>query len=365
MAHRILASMIQIGFLCTPESLAIYPARNTESQRKRELLKTGEAEYVHQQSRFCFTLCREAELFEPKIRGLVHGESRPVREVAPDTSRSGSAWQPPMSHADLFGPYAISLDPMVSRRIGILPTTYYNPHAMSGERFLPGAVSPPGLGLQMIQSLKEVRDVLVALAILERSLPVKDGVLPSESVLRELSIGLPFEEVVVDRLYSLGAEARSQVYQLFDTDRVAALHLVGFVDMLLHTFQETDSDVHGQVLAFYEEREWRLIHHMRAGTHWFCLGPQPTFRSPNAAERRGEIGELRALLCAFSRQPLGDSFYRHCWVLEKVDGVPVRDLISSVIVPNRTLIDTRRLMKGLGCRAELVAAEEFGYREPR
>src|SRR5262249_1667377 len=115
-AQLILESILKFGLLCTPERLHIYPDQETTNERQKIRLWNGPLEYSHAQSRFCATLCTAEELFKAKIRGVVPGPEGPVI--------GGDNW---LSHADLFGPYAVSFDPVLSRRLGIVPTVYYSP----------------------------------------------------------------------------------------------------------------------------------------------------------------------------------------------------------------------------------------------
>jgi len=75
----------------------------------------------------------------------------------------------------------------------------------------------------------------------------------------------------------LSVAQRRELFELFNTDREPALSLVGFIDMMLSLFQETDSYFDHSPLAFYQQREWRLIHHMRESAIWYCLGDSQAF----------------------------------------------------------------------------------------
>jgi hypothetical protein len=350
-ACRILSSILKNGLLCTPEELKIFPDRQTANRKKRALLLSGEPEYTHLQSRFCVTLCSEKELFERKIRGLTPEETGP-------TVSDGAL----LSHADLFGPCAISFEPKESRQIGILPTSYYSPADIFGERFQSSYSEAPGLNLQIIQRLKEIRELMIVLATIERSLVVGSFRFPGEDVLDALKLNLPFQEEVMDAVHKLSTSQRSDVFKLFDTDREMALNLVSFVDIMLSLFQETDSTKDGAILAFYQQREWRLVHHMREGMTWYCLGAQPHFRNPFAKLRQEQIRELRDDITRMTgkRQPV--QYLDHCWLLESVDGIPVSDFISSVIVPRRLCSFATQALLEVGSHADVIASEDLGHR---
>ena len=323
---------------------------NTLNTQKRELLARGEPEFTYSQSRLCFTLCSPVELFEPKIRGVAPGPDGPT--AAPDAK---------YSHADLFGPYAIGIDPLVSRQLGIVPTVYYSPTDRFGRRFTGDPGSIAGLNIQMIQRLKELRELCILLAQIERDIDIDGPPLPGDAVLTALNLTLPFEQAIEARVRQLPLAERRRLFTLFNIDRDYALNLVSFIEMMFSLFQETDSSIDGSALAFYQQREWRLIHHMRDGTSWYCLGDQPAFRNPLAPARSSQIAHLRRLLNASAPSPRDDAYFKSCWLLEEVDGSPVRAFLKCVVAPAADVDRFSRLLRDASCRAELVAAEELGY----
>jgi hypothetical protein len=345
----VLESILRYGILCTPERLNIFPAHLTMNRRKRKLLESGSPEYSHSQSRFCLTLCDAPELFERKIRGIVPASDGPRSEE-----------RHPVSHADLFGFFAVAFDPLSARRLGIVPTVYFSPSDIFGHRFLPGGGEAPGLNIQIVQRLKELRELLIVHAMIERSVTTADGSqLPGDDVLHALDLRLPFEDEIVRRVYALSDDDRRRVFDLFDIDRELALGLVSFTEMMLSLFQETDSSADAGVLAFYQQREWRLIHHMREGMLWYCLGEQPVFRNPFATMRRKEIERLKSIVNEVAASERSESYFKHCWLLEQVDGVHVNQFIANVVVPARMLQRVREAVRRAECPAEVTPAEDL------
>src|SRR5262249_18570362 len=157
---------------------------------------------------------------------------------------------------------------------------------------------------------------------------ISGDILPGEDMLKALELTLPFEEEVMRKVYGLSKRRRLKVFELFDIDREGALNLVSFTEMMLSLFQETDSTIDGSVLAFYQQREWRLIHHMRLGMIWYCLGQQPEFRDRQRRSRPLHIAQLRRTVEILSGETRTEEYFKHCWLLEKVDGMPIRQLIS-------------------------------------
>ena len=178
---------------------------------------------------------------------------------------------------------------------------------------------------------------MILFALVERSLPDENPVYPSEDMIRALGLDLPFERQLADKVYRLSPQERSHLLQYFSTDRETGLSMVSFLEMMLSLFQETDSSIDGRALAFYQQREWRLIHHMRKGTVWYCLGEQPAFRDTHARGRAKQIAQLRTLLERAASRSLSEEYFRYCWLLESVDGSPIRDFITQVIVAGKRI----------------------------
>ncbi len=219
----------------------------------------------------------------------------------------------------------------------------------------------PGLNLQIIQRLKEMRELMIILANIERGLVIDTFTFPGEDMLAALKLDLPFQDDVMKAVRKMSISQRGELMKLFNTDREIALNLISFVDVMLSLFQETDSTIDGSVLAFYEQREWRLVHHMREGMVWYCLGNQPYFRDPYAELRRRQIYQLRSDLSHITGQQADNSYFDYCWLLESVDGVAIADFLSTVIVPNRIFSFARQILREVGSHAQVIASEDLGY----
>ena len=125
-----LRSILSHGFLCAPERLDIHPHPDNSNELKRALVAREEPEYTHIQSRMCFTLCEERELFERFARGYVSPSFAGTRP-------------PPASHADLFGAFSLAVDVPAARQIGILPVMYLLACRRARPE-IPRARRPPG-----------------------------------------------------------------------------------------------------------------------------------------------------------------------------------------------------------------------------
>lgn len=344
-AERTLRSILQFGLLCTPERLDIPPDLRTASDEKLKAYSRDRLQFSYLQSRMCFTLCEPEELFEKKIKGLEPGENGPVRST-------GKA----LAHCELFGPYAVAFDPIVARRLGIVPTIYFSRSDVFGARLSTGT---PGLNLQTLQRLTEIRELLILLAELERSLVVSGAQLPTEEMLRKLDLTIPFENAALTKIRKMTAAEREPIVQLFNTDRNNSLSLAEFVGMLLNLYQEADSKTGDEILAFFQQREWRLIHHTRLGMIWYSLGDMPEIRNPQAGKRQKRIQLLREFL-NWSRQR-DEKYFDYCWVLEEVDEKPVREYINCIVVPQRFVEKAKYILNLAKVKCDVMIAEDLGY----
>ena len=175
-------------------------------------------------------------------------------------------------------------------------------------------------------------------------------------MLEALELDLPFEPEVMARLRGMPSCRRRDLLRLFETDREIALNLVGVLEVLLSLFQEADSSIDESFLSFFEQREWRIVHQMRVGTLWYCLGARPEFQNPLAEDMRDCIRHLRALLeRQGGRRPEG--YYENAWVLSRIDGARAAEFIDEVIVPRRYRDRARDIFREAGLGPEILASE--------
>ena len=338
---RVLESIVEFGLLCTPEMLDIPPPEGTDNIDKRRLLKAGTPEVSIPQSRFCATLCSRQELVEPKVNGrsLVRG-----------------VWAegPHMAHSSQFGAFAIGFEPIRARSLGFVPTIYYNrnPDPFRTEGSNPSYSTQVGL----IQRLKEVRDVLIILAYIEADIEIGNYQLPSRENLIELGIDLPFEEQLLSEIKSLSLANRRKIFNLFDSDRVMSLSLVGSVEVLLNLFQDVDSTMDDSFFSFFEQREWRIVHYMRPGMKWYSLGMRPQFQNPHAENRSEQIKKIRETLGGSAIRD--EQYFANTWVLEKIDKHPVAAYIDEVIAPNKAVDEVKQIFLRAGLEPPRVVSTE-------
>jgi hypothetical protein len=103
----ILEAIISYGLVCTSEKLCV----NTDPLRIRAEHRKSELHTISVQTRACFTLSSLEDLSVP--HASAHFRKR------------GHDVLMPASHFDLFGGFGIALDPIVGRRMGVMPAMYY------------------------------------------------------------------------------------------------------------------------------------------------------------------------------------------------------------------------------------------------
>ena len=318
---EILRLILTHGLLCTPEKFKLYPNYETENEEKLKFLqaKTHHDEIV--QSRACFTLLNTLELTE----------RHETREEA---------------HTDLFGEFAIGLDPLEARALGIAPTVYYYRHDLGA-----GSRRTAGLGAQIVERLDEIRSVFSVLSYIEAqaNAGIDDVAFPSAQKLKEMGIRVKFQKDIEAALAGLTTREAALIFRLFNTDRVPAWNLVDFIEIMLSLYQTTDSTIEDAPLAFFHQREWRLVHHMMPGLIWFGLGNQSHRSDPWAQEFRNDRREIRRFISGASHKSESDLawYFDYGWVLAGTETRHFRDFVRQIVVPEKFCQATSDLIKSI------------------
>lgn len=321
---EILRLILTHGLLCKPEKFKLYPNCHTENEKKKICVQAGNHYDEIVQSRACFTLAESIELskeYEPS-------QAQPARYY---------------THTDLFGEFAIGLDPIEARKLGILPTVY-------SYRYTEDAIA--GLGAQIVERLDEIRYILSILSYIEAKAnpyPENSMLFPSIEKLKSWGINIEYEPEIEGQLAKIKTEKAAMIFRLFDTDRVPAWNIFDFVQMLLSLYQTTDSTVEDAPLAFFQQREWRLIHHMVESLRWFGLGDHPTHRNPLAVNYGSAISEIKDFMHRTNPHSNKDLtwVFNHCWVLVGTREHHFRDFIQEIIVPKCALEPAKAILSNL------------------
>lgn len=324
----ILRSILRHGLLCSHEELQLDCDPLTERLEKALLLSLGEPVDSTFQSRASFTLCE-------------------LDDLAQEVNRTPfTPLNDPQSHGDSFGQFAVALCPIEARRLGIVPTKYY-------YRFL---LDPYTVGLsnQIVHRLMELRAVCSLLSLLEARVgPIEAPGVDFPDALRlrrDYRLNLDHEGEAKQMVDDLSLSQARLMYQSLNTDRVPAVDLLDFLDLLLSAYQNSDSTKRHSPLEFYLQKEWRALYHRRDGLEWVRLLPR--HNEQLSASERSTRSEVRRLLERKGRR--SNEYFAYCNVLSKVDGRPFRNLVKKVIVPRFAYQKAEAIVKEEAPGLELV-----------
>lgn len=228
----ILSNIIKHGMLLCPESLVVPP--NPWSDRAEPPRTTII------QRRACFTLLSQEDL----LRGVGNVQGARGRRRSDEVP----------NHAAEFGPFAIGLDTREARELGILPVFYY---------YQPGAdvgiQSDPGVSQDIVFRLAELRRLAIALARVEALAHPHKPNYRSPDDLERWGLSLKDEPDVDRLLRDLKQRDAELIARHLGTDRVPAWNLAEWIEIILAAFQTADSRSRSHHLAWFQQREWRLV----------------------------------------------------------------------------------------------------------
>lgn len=336
----VLKLILDHGLLCSPEALLLYPDPATERYEKLKLHRDGQPHDRIIQSRACFTLVNREEL------------NREI-ELSTDLSILENKRQVPLpssivpAHVDLFGQFAIGLDPLEARDIGILPVHYfYNAPIPVGSTWSRTRV-PPDFCSQLVARLDELRNLMAILSHIEAIAQIAHSQYGTPNLSRQdlarLGVVPKFEPQIERLINNLSVSEANKIFQLFNSDRVFAWNLFDYINMILSTYQTTDSTINNEPLAFFRQHEWRLILHMRSGLEWFCLGNQPIYADPYQYKYASNRREIRNFM-ENQFGSLDEDKMRNFWVLSNINGQPTRNYIREIVAPTECLQDVKDMV---------------------
>ena len=212
---------MRYGLLLTPENLTI-PVNDAAVNREPP-------KQTFQQARACFTLVEDREELWRSTRLDEHGE--------------------PVSHVDLFGEFAIGLDPIRARELGAVPVIYF---------YTGGDSAHTRVSREVLFTLRELRSVAIALARLEAKARIEGRDTLDMDTLDAVGYVLHGDPIVRDRINAADERTARAAVDLLDTDRRPAWNLVDGIEAMLDLFQTADSYTRPGSLAYYQEREWRI-----------------------------------------------------------------------------------------------------------
>lgn len=308
---HILAMMIESGLLLTPEDLVV---PSNPHAKNRTPPKT-----VFRQSRACFTLTERSSLWQPPAR-----------------FRSGIDVS---SHSENFGMFAIGLDPIRARLLGAIPVAYFYTDAQE-----------PTIPQEILFHIRELRSLAIALARLEaRSQSELGGnrQVFDAKTLDAVGYTLEGDSRVMERIEAATGKEVSKAISLLDTDRPPAWNLVDWIDIVFDFFQTADSKTLPDSLAYYHQREWRIIRLF--GPHVQCcrLGADAVLDG-NAAMPSHERYVVRKKLKYIDHDFFSDGRLDGSAILSGAKGLPFFDYVEEIVCPVEAVSDVEVLLKLAG-----------------
>lgn len=319
-----LEMILEFGLLLNTEHLDIPLAQFPASPELSQEHSDGDR-LTHRidQPRACFTL---ASLDDLMRRRLVAGE--------------------PASHLDLFGRFAIGLEPTKARKLGLLPVHYFY---RSG-----GAVAEQelaSLSALTANYLLQVREVLTFLAWSERERKTRiGGRLAAEALESNYErcgivprLAQPaYRDRILEAIRTAAPEELDYVRKLLNFDHFHIGLLADSVNLLLATHQTVDSRTFGDELLYYFQHEWRIIATQLSDATLFDI---------RADASQPGIGALIADFCARAEDvaatnDLQTPNFNGSLLLHAFGqpAAPFRDALEVLLCPARCKADVRRLL---------------------
>ncbi len=341
-----LKSILETGLLLTPERFSVRNSDHLHTKNRFgfwDLMPTNpysnreaREQFQMTQVRACFTLATPSEL-KRKIAGLRYS-----------SSHYEGANIPPWSHFDLFGDFAIGLDPIEARALGAIPTIYYYRDVVDSESPLSSYGTSSTLSFELISRLLEARKLLVALAHIEALADSNCEDTRTIKQLREMGQNLDDEpDCVIKAASRLSENLAKQIYPLFDTNRVPIANIIEHIELLLSLFQVADSQ-RNRPLAYFQQKEWRIIQHNKQG-----LNCEPLLGKQYSQGSSKKIQKLRSYLSEIDRlleEPRFQTMFKNrentdgFWLLMNCNRFNFRDFIKQIIVPDSALEPTKELI---------------------
>ncbi|MBL9138660.1 MAG: hypothetical protein JNK85_22515 [Verrucomicrobiales bacterium] len=274
----------------------------------------------------------------------------------------------PQGHTESFGRFAIGLDTEEARRLGMVPVFYYyRPEGPHGMAVKSRPIIDGGISQRVLFRLAELRTLLIALAQVEaRSNPHSSVYMPCDALARTGLI-LEGEDRVAGELQALSTKAARKVFKLLDTDRVPAWNAAEWIELILSMFQTADSNQRSRHLAYFEQREWRIIQLRADGIICTPLDAQKaSVLSADSAQRAlywGNAIEKLLLKYGGMRDSEAASFLRSSYLVEgTIDGDvrrPLRSYIREIIVPSIATKDAVDVIRSSATRFTQTTCGDF------
>jgi hypothetical protein len=153
-------------------------------------------------------------------------------------------------HSKLFGEFAIELSPEMARKLGALPVLYM-PQSLRQDKAL------SGVGTSLIVAIEEIRHLLEMMDELE----VRAKSFPEASVIKARHMGrsrVDGQEYVMEQ-FDLNASEAQKVLEYLGIAKHSYRNLANWAVCMQNTLYPTDDERHDKQLAYYRQREWRIV----------------------------------------------------------------------------------------------------------
>jgi hypothetical protein len=279
----ILQTIANIGLVLAPEVVQWnIPLANGTTKQIR-----------HRQTRICFT-----ELSRPEL---------------PD-------------HARKFGPFSLEFSLGTLRESAVLPVIYM-PQNIGGERNMSSAGAMMVWMFEMVRYTLEQLEQLKTLSSLQSS--------PERPVAENYTLNLQNQndENLIDRQFTVEARIVRGVLDYLGYKNAPFELMRGAVQVAQALFYPTDDAIHDQQLAYYRQREWRMIPGFAAGG----VGNSRTLSDPE----KNTLAEIDPNFWLRELQDDKGRFRRidEAHVIEKLGGLPIKSVVNAVLVPPRAYDD--------------------------
>ena len=303
--------MMRYGLLLTPEHLRI---PENDAAVNREPPKTE-----FRQARACLTLVDNREELWRRTRLDEYGH--------------------PISHVELFGEFAVGIDPIRARELGAVPVIYF----YSGGDSAHARVSH-----EILFTLRELRSLAIALARLEAKARIEDRDTLVTATLDAVGYVLEGEPIVRKRIEAVDRGTARSAVDLLDTDRRPAWNLVDMIDAMFDLFQTADSRSCPESLAYYHEREWRIAPLFSSGVR--CRRMK-TEIATGERDLPAWVRDFRTRLRALDGDFFSEQILDQCAILHGTRDRTFFDFVEEIVCPTEAAAGVADL---LGTDADLV-----------
>ena len=248
------------------------------------------------------------------------------------------------SHLDIFGSFAIGIENPTGRQLGINPCNYYY---RTSEEFDDPHLR--ALSEHLLLSLNQIRNTLVLLSEVEAiANPEDDHPRRGNAVQREKLkyIGVSYENEgeqkiaeIAKNLDNLTISEAKKLDESISNTHYPFWYLSQQLTFLIHLFQNADSQKNRRELAYYAQREWRLVRFFHGDLRFLPISAQPEEIMSLSDEETDVINLFLEtepdLRHSFKQVYEKDISLEGSWLLFRSGDYDIREFVSEIIVPRR------------------------------